>query len=219
MNILEKNGKTIKYHIERKKIKHTYIRVKSDYVHITTNQKVKDHLIINLLNERFLDLYDKLNQKQVVKDHEIRLWQQTYEFHLEPGKFEYQISENHVYCKYPKLNAVEAKKAIYKEEIKMMVDYLRPQILNTLHQVDIDELTYKYKYLKSKFGSYHRRHQDITLNTFLATIDPIYLEYVIYHEYAHHKVFNHSKAFYDVLDQMMINHKKIQKTLKKMEII
>lgn len=219
MNILEKNGQSIKYHIERKKIKHTYVRVKEDYVHITTNSKVKEHLILNLLNERFDDLYQKLSKKQVIKDHEIRLWQQTYKFHLEPGKFEYEIDGDHVYCKYPKLNAFEAKKAIYKKEVKMMVEYLRPQILNTLNQVGINELTYKYKYLKSKFGSYHRRHLEITLNTFLATIDPIYLEYVIYHEYAHHKVFNHSKAFYDVLDQMMINHKKIQKTLKKMEII
>ena len=219
MNILEKNGKSIKYHIERKKIKHTYFRVKKDYVHITTNSKVKEQLIMNLLNERFDDLYQKISQKQVIRDDEIKLWQQTYHFHLEPGKFEYDIDGDHIYCKYPKLNTLEAKKAIYKKEIKMMVEYLRPQILKTLDRVNIEELDYKYKYLKSKFGSYHRKHLEITLNTFLATIDPIYLEYVIYHEYAHHKVFNHSKAFYDVLDQMMINHKKIQKTLKKMEII
>ena len=112
-----------------------------------------------------------------------------------------------------------SEKMIYKKEMIKMVEVLRPKILTTLELVGIKELPYQYKYLKSKYGSYHKRHLEITLNTFLATIDPLYLEYVIYHEYAHHKVFNHSKAFYDVLDEMMINHRLIQKRLKKMEII
>ena len=47
----------------------------------------------------------------------------------------------------------------------------------------------------------------------------IYLEYVLYHEYAHKIVFNHSKDFYDILDSWMTGHKNIQKALKKMAII
>ena len=78
---------------------------------------------------------------------------------------------------------------------------------------------FKLKYLKSKFGSYHRKNKEITLNTFLARLNPIYLEYVIYHEYAHAIVFNHSKDFYNLLSEFMPNHRVYQKDLKRMAII
>jgi len=219
MKILEKEGKTLPYQIIKKNIKHTYFRLKKDHVLITTNRFVKEKQIVSLLRQKFDDLHERLNQKPVLQEDQIRLWQKTYTLIIKEGKFHYQVLEDEVVC-YSKQNDIDKiRKLIYKQEIIKMMQSLKYKIDETLNRVGIKECPYKFKYLKSKFGSYHKKHHEITLNTFLATIDPIFLEYVIYHEYAHHKVFNHSKAFYDVLDQMMINHKMIQKTLKKMEII
>jgi predicted metal-dependent hydrolase len=42
---------------------------------------------------------------------------------------------------------------------------------------------------------------------------------VIYHEYAHAIVFNHSKDFYNLLGEFMPNHRLYQKDLKRIAII
>lgn len=217
--IIEKDGKTLQYQIEKKKIKNTYFRLKEDYVHITTNKYVKEVDIKNLLYEKFEKLYKRLETRIPLKDDQIKLWDKVYQFQIKSGRFEYQINDDIISCQSLETDILKIKKLIYKEELSRKIKTLRTKILTTLDKVDIEELPYKLKYLKSKYGSYHRRHLEITLNTFLATLDPVYIEYVIYHEYAHHKVFNHSKAFYNVLDEMMIDHKKIQRQLKKMEII
>lgn len=217
--IIEKDGKTLQYQIEKKKIKNTYFRLKEDYVHITTNKYVKEIDIKNLLYDRFEKLHDRLKTRIPLEDNQIKLWDKVYQFQIKPGRFQYEIYDDIVICQSLETDIKKIKKIIYKEELSKKIKTLRTKILTTLDKVDIEELPYKLKYLKSKYGSYHKRHQEITLNTFLATLDPVYLEYVIYHEYAHHKVFNHSKAFYNVLDEMMTNHKKIQRQLKKMEII
>ncbi len=219
MKELKKDGRILPYLIEKKKIKHTYFRLKKDHIHVTTNKFVKESQIIELLYNKFDILHKRLNQKTKLEDNQIRLWDKNFELKILPGKFKYVIYEKEVIC-YSNLEDTEKiRRHIYKQELILMMENIRYKIVNTLSKVEIHELPYKFKYLKSKFGSYHKKHQEITLNTFLATINPIFLEYVIYHEYAHHKVFNHSKAFYQVLDNMMLNHKNIQKTLKKMEIL
>jgi hypothetical protein len=219
MNQIEKNGNILRYHIQRKKIKNVYFRIKEDYVYVTANKYVKEKEIVKLIETKFDVLYQRLQQKDLINDDEIRLWGKLYHIHIQPGRFKYEIKEDTVYCQTNELDIQKIRKKVYLKEIILMMDQLKYQVENTLQKVDIKTLPYKYKYLKSKYGSYHRKHLEITLNTFLATLEPIYLEYVIYHEYAHHKVFNHSKAFYQVLDEMMINHKVIQKRLKKMEIM
>lgn len=219
MKYIIKDGRQLAYFIQRKKIKNIYFRTKDDYIYITANKKVSEKNIKILVEQKFDLLYQKLQRKTVLLNNEIRLWGKPYTLEVLKGEFNYQITETHVICKSKEFDIDLIRKQIYLVEIKKMMSTLRQRIISTLNQVHIEELPYKYKYLKSKYGSYHRKHQEITLNTYLTTLDPIYLEYVIYHEYAHHKVFNHSKAFYEVLDNMMINHKVIQKRLKKMEII
>lgn len=214
-----KNGCMISYEIERKKIKNIYFRTKEDYVHVTANKYVSQKDIAILIEHKFDVLYQRLQRKTLFKDNEIRLWDKLYTIEIIPGRFKYRIEKDIVFCQTMEKDIQKIRKKIYLKEMNKMVELLKERVTQTLNLVQIDVLPYKFKYLKSKYGSYHRKNLEITLNTFLATLDPIYLEYVIYHEYAHHKVFNHSKAFYQVLDQMMTNHRVIQKRLKKMEII
>lgn len=219
MKEIEKNGNVLPYHIQRKKIKNIYFRIKEDYVYVTANKYVSEKAIRKLIETKFDVLYQRLQRKDFIKDDEIRLWGKLYHMHIETGRFRYEIVEDTLFCQTKELDIHKIRKRIYSKEIVLMMEHLKNQVNETLYKVELQALPYKFKYLKSKYGSYHKKHQEITLNTFLATLDPIYLEYVIYHEYAHHKVFNHSKAFYQVLDEMMINHKVIQKRLKKMEIM
>jgi predicted metal-dependent hydrolase len=215
MQVFQKEGKSIKYKIVVKKNKNTYFRIKDDYVLITTSKYMK-HMIPTYLDQQFDKLYKKMQNYQVIDDSMIQLQNKTYEMIFSVGKFSYtKLSDNMIVSGR---DISSAKKNIYLSEIKKMMVEVHPKVLNVIKKNNLDALPIKYKFLKSKFGSYHRKHDEITLNTFLATLDPIYLEYVLYHEYAHKLIFNHSKDFYDILDTWMIGHKNIQKALKKMVI-
>ncbi|MFA6936184.1 MAG: YgjP-like metallopeptidase domain-containing protein [Bacilli bacterium] len=73
----------------------------------------------------------------------------------------------------------------------------------------------KYKLLKSKFGHYNRTKNEILLNYLLVFLDEELIEYVIVHELAHMKVFNHSSDFYLEIKKILPNYLLLQKKLKK----
>lgn len=45
-------------------------------------------------------------------------------------------------------------------------------------------------------------------------MDGIYIKHVLYHEYAHCLVFNHSKEFYNVLSKYDVNHRTNKKYIE-----
>lgn len=211
-----KEGRSIPYEVEIKNNKHTYLSVKQGYVKVRTNKRMAA-FVETYIDHRFDALWKKLHQYETINDDEIQLWGNTYRLVFQTGTFQYEIVSSDVICSG--INVQTVKKTIYLKEIKKMMVDIHTDVVHVIESFGIKKLPIKYKYLKSKFGSYHRKNNEITLNTFLATLDPIYLTYVLYHEYAHTKVFNHSRDFYHLLDQLMPGHKTIQKRLKSMAII
>jgi predicted metal-dependent hydrolase len=221
METYEKNGKSIPYIIIKKRIKKTYFRVLENHVRITTNLYTTKKQLIHYLDKIFDQLYGQLEKHQTnqLTDHEIILWGIKYNLEVSKGKFQYQQIDQTVFVQTQLTDFNKIKQQIYLHEIKDRYQTLKPQINQVISQKGLIELPFKFKFLKSKYGSYHRHHQEITLNTFLATLDEIFLIYVIYHEYAHALVFNHSKDFYNLLDEFMPNHRLYQKDLKRIAII
>ncbi len=211
-----KNNKTLLYHIEIKRIKHTYLKIKQGYVLVTTNKRMV-RIVESFIDKQFDKLYDNIS-KQIKPDNKsIQLSGKTYAYVFEKGSFHYEINDTSVIA-YGK-DSEQTKKAIYLNEIKRMMATIHQEVLEVVKPYHFSQVPIKYKYLKSKFGSYHKKHHEITLNTILATLEPIYLKYVLFHEYAHTKVFNHSPQFYQCLDRLMPGHKTIQKRLKNVVII
>ncbi len=213
------NEKCIAYVFIKKRIKHTYFRMKKGILYISSPKVLNDREIERLILDRFDVIYQKLSLYQKESNDMITLWGKSYNLHLSKGSFRYYIEGSDVYAYHEKEDFDLVKKRIYDVELNQKLQLIKPNIEQTIQKFHIEPLPYKLKYLKSKFGSYHRKHQEITLNTFLARLAPIKFEYVIYHEYAHHLVFNHSKAFYDLLGQMMPDHRLHQKDLKNIAIL
>jgi predicted metal-dependent hydrolase len=219
-NTYTKNQKSIPYVVIKKRIKNTYFRVKDYYVLVTTHWHTSEKTILEYLDLKFDQFYNLINQEKTKKTSKtITLWGRNYDLIIEFGNFSYQILENQVVVR-SRLDDIEnVRKMIYKSEI---IRYLEKNRLNFqlhLSKFSMQILPYKLKYMKSKFGSYHRKNHEITINTILAKLDQSYLFYVLNHEYAHTKVFNHQKAFYHLLEEMHPNCKQIQKDLKKIAII
>ena len=220
MEIFEKNGKFISYEIHKKRIKNTYFRVKDGYLKVTTNPRTKKQLILSYLDLKFDQIHEKIEQiKLSESDYEISIWDKTYLLSHSYGRFKYEFKDNSIFVQSTKSNVSDIKKQIYLSELKKEVERLQEKVNAIILKRGIKPLPFKFKYLKSKFGSYHRKNKEITLNTFLSRLNPIYLEYVIYHEYAHVLVFNHSKDFYNLLSEFMPNHRVYQKDLKRIAII
>ena len=220
METYKKNHKEISYLIEHKPIKNTYFRVKDNYVHITTSKWVSKKQILAYLDFKFEKFHQSLTEYQSSQGpNHIRLWGRDYVLKLTHGRFSYHIQHDHVYVTSTASDYDEVKKRIYYFEMVKRLDIVHSVVEEVIKTKHIDRLPIRLKYLKSKFGSYHRKHQEITINTFLATLEKKYLYYVLFHEYAHARVFNHSKDFYNLLDDLMPNHRIYQKDLKKIAII
>jgi predicted metal-dependent hydrolase len=220
MEKFEKNGKSIPYLIQRKQIKNTYFRYRNGHLVITTNPKTKLDQILSFMDQKFDQFYEKFERsKQMELDHEITLWGNSYRLIKSYGKFSYEIISNTVYVDSKSDDIQKIKREIYKEEMIHRIKQVIPEVNRIIQLQGIHPVPIKLKYLRSKFGSYHKKNREITLNTFLARLDEIYLYYVLYHEYAHVLVFNHSKDFYNLLEDLMPNHREYQKDLKKIAII
>lgn len=219
MKKLYKDGKSITYTIIRKDNKKTYFRIKNNMIVVTAHPLATIDRIETFILQRFDMFYFKLNEPlhQESDDH-ITLWGKTYFIIFNHGQFRYTLSEDVLYLTSKHDDMSLNKRAIYYQEMEKQLSILHEKINKQLIKTGLAPLPIQLKYLTSKFGSYHIRKREITLNIFLATLDPIYVEYVLYHEYAHAKEFNHSKAFYHVLDDLMPNHRVYQKDLKKIAI-
>lgn len=209
----------IPYVYTKKRIKHTYFRIRQGVLYISSPKMLNDREIETFILDKFDVIYDKINGYQKESNQDIVLWGKPYRLELAQGNFRYYINGDIIYAHHPRMDYEHTKKRIYLIELDQRLQLIHPSIEDHLKKFNIQPLPYKLKYLKSKFGSYHRKHQEITLNTFLARLEPIKLEYVIYHEYAHHLIFNHSKDFYQLLSQMMPDHRVHQKDLKNIAIL
>lgn len=216
--IIEKDGKFINYVIIPKQIKNAYFRVKNHQIVVTKGPKIPLQVVEKRLLELFDHFYALIEKNQKIEDGHT-LFGQKYEVEWVEGfPFKYEVSDK-IRIWLPHLSdQSRALQTLYGYELKKHLDGLTPWLIEALEPFNLKPLPTKIKYLKSKYGSCHTRKKEITMNAYLAKLDPIYTKYVLLHEYAHLIVPNHQKPFYDVLDRMMPGHKAIQKALRKHHI-
>lgn len=215
MKTYEKEGRILPYEILYKPIKNTYFRIKNGHLVITTHRMTPKPLILSYIDRKFDAFYKQFSKEKTDEsDDIIMLGGKTYDLFVTQGRFRFQIDEASVWVRSMSENISEIKKRIYLETLKETLGTILPEVEAKVSSYGITRRPIKLKYLKSKYGSYHRKHMEITLNTFLARLDPIYVTYVLYHEYAHAKVFDHSQSFYALLSEFMPNHREYQKALK-----
>ncbi len=77
------------------------------------------------------------------------------------------------------------------------------------------DLTFKTRYMTSRFGSCHKTKQSINLNLALIHYDAHHFKSVYAHEISHLYVSSHQKAFYNQLSQFNPHHKSDKKDLER----
>lgn len=219
---LNYNNKTIPYVIIKKDNKNTYFRFKDKYLEISKSKYVSNESITNFILTNFDKFYHKYldHAQKYPNEFEIILEDIKYKLNVvnENTKLNFKIDNNELTVKTKLTDITKIKKKIYEYHLIEMYNRIKDDVGEILQKNNIEKLPIKTGYYKSKFGSYHRKHNEITLNIVLAKANINYLYYVIMHEYAHTIAFDHSKKFYNALEKLMPNYKYYDKSIKTISI-
>lgn len=213
---------TFQYILTRKNVKNINCRIKSDgVVYVSANEKVPLSIIESFLldnQNKILSAIDKANKSNI------------YNFNYETLKLlncEYKIK----LFKDP-INSISIDKGVIKittpdtnntENINLLIDSLLLKLAPTVIEpicieiynliksyYDIPYPYFKYKKLKSMWGSCRKQKALITFNTKLLYTNEDFLRYVILHEFVHLIHANHQKNFHNVMEFFMPNYKTIK---------
>ena len=208
-NYLDKDYLVI---IEKKNNKNLYIRITEDLkIKITCNYLFTKLSIKKVLEDNRQSI-EKMIDKQIKKN--------------ETNKREY----NNLLGK--KLNIIykEVKRPIYnldtiivKDDVMLNNWYKKyakdvfKKYLDEAYYVFDEKIPYpiiKVRSMKTRWGVCNRRDNSVTLNLELIKKDPEYLNYVIVHELSHFIHFDHSRAFWRVVEKYCPDYKTVRKKLK-----
>ena len=208
-NYLDKDYLVI---IEKKNNKNLYIRITEDLkIKITCNYLFTKLSIKKVLEDNRQSI-EKMIDKQIKKN--------------ETNKREY----NNLLGK--KLNIIykEVKRPIYnldtiivKDDVMLNNWYKKyakdvfKKYLDEAYYVFDEKIPYpiiKVRSMKTRWGVCNRRDNSVTLNLELIKKDPMYLNYVIVHELSHFIHFDHSRAFWRVVEKYCPDYKTVRKKLK-----
>ncbi len=208
---LQVGEKSYKVEIEKKKTnRNTYIRVKKDLtILVTTNFFTSNREIEKLLKE---------NYKKIISMLEVQIKRQENNegfFYL--GK-KYDI----VYVTYCDFSLGDTKVFMkkdydidkwYKKQAKeIFLNHLDKIYENFQPKIPYPSL--KVRKMTSRWGVCNTRLKCVTLNLELIKRDLKYLDYVIVHELSHLVYPNHSKDFWQVVENNMPEYKKYRKEMK-----
>jgi len=196
--------------IEKKKIKNTYIRVKSDLkIYASTNYFASDKSIIVLIND---------NKKAISKmiEREKRKIEKKSKFYY-LGQ-EYKI----VLCSEFKKPLIE-EDTVYTKDLKDLAKFLVSEAkrvfplrfdccFNKIEE-DIPYPKLLIRKMVRKWGYCNKRDEIVTLNSELIKYSIDEIDYVIIHELCHLIHFDHSKAFWKCVEYYKPNYKLNRKVL------
>ena len=192
--------------IKRKSNKNTYIRVdENKNIIVTTNYFVATNKIKQILESNINFLKKNLAKE---KKEGFYLMGKKYDIIIDEKIKNIEIDENTIKVKdEKKLNNW------YKKEISRIFKEHLDFYYNKFEE-NIPYPTLKIRAMKTRWGVCNRKIKSVTLNLNLVKYDSTCLDYVIVHELSHFVHFNHSKAFWNIVEKYYPNYKEIEKKLK-----
>lgn len=114
----------------------------------------------------------------------------------------------------------EAKKAMvirrwYRRELKRMLAIIAPKVEE---KMDVKEVSYKVRHMRTLWGSCQREKREICLNSQLVEKPVECLTYMVTHELTHLLEANHTHHFYALLDRFYPTWQGAEKILDEMPL-
>ncbi len=216
MNILN----NLKYEIKYKNVKNINMRLKKDGVlvisapHGVSKREIED--LVKKHYNRFykaqVEIFEKNKKMNISVDSRNHIYLKGNRFDFEAvkdTKFSYSITSNKVTLYYRNI----------EKDYEKMVREIASKVFNELSKVVSSEMGLNYIEVENKkfsrcFGKNYNK-TSIALNYLLVHMDEEYIKHVLYHEYTHCLVFNHSKKFYEILGTYDKNYRENKKYISK----
>ncbi len=215
--------------IIRKNIKNTYLRVKPpDQVMITCHKRVTTDQIDRFIkskqkwiDKRFASLQAQSSTALPLYDGAIiRLAQKEYSLQFISSNRNKVFTENdQVTIEIKDLDNEALKHKLllkwYTEQFKQYTAERTLMFYHENHQYDIKmPQRISIKNMSSRWGSYSKKTDTLSLSTRLGAYDTDVIDSVIYHELAHTRYMDHQKKFHALLRTMMPDYKYAHRKLK-----
>lgn len=197
--------------VNKKPIKNAYIRVNSDLEIVVSINRFIPSFEVNKLLENNKYAIEKMINKQLIKkakDEHFYYLGEKYDIIINDNFFDIDHEHKKLYTKdliTIDKNIKKHVQQLFEERLKYCYEYMH---------YDIVYPTLKIRKMTSRWGVCNRSNHSITLNMelFKRTISEI--DYVIIHELAHFKFFDHGKNFWKLVEEYVPDYKKMRKNLK-----
>ena len=201
------NDKEYEVEVIYKRIKNIHYRFKDGKFVITCNRLVNKSTIMSGLEKYGASLIKRSSKEKGIGDDYIYLFGDKYNI-VYPGILRL---EGYPEIKYKTQEQLLKKlKPIFLDIVTERVRYYEKLMKLPSYKVSI-------RNMNTRFGSNSKSSKHLTFAFMLIHVSTPLLDSVIVHELAHIKVFNHSKAFYDVVYKYYPNYDECHKKLRKGE--
>ena len=204
------DGQEFNVVIERKHNKRMYLRVKENMdISVTCPILTPNKLIETFIKEN----EDKI--KKIIKRFLIKKEKQSFFYYL-GQKYDLVYLNND--------GIVFGQRKVFVNS-NFDLDKWYKSMAKDIFQEEFDKIYHEFKYeipfpslhirkMKTRWGVCNVKLKKVTLNLELIKKDKKYLDYVIVHELCHLIEANHSKRFWNCVEENMPDYKKIRKELK-----
>ncbi len=100
-----------------------------------------------------------------------------------------------------------------KAQLASEIERLVSKYQHAIKGIDLTELTMRYQYMKTKFGSCQPTKKRMSFNLELVHYPKVFTEYIFLHEVSHLAHADHSKAFYAFFETLCPNHKTYRRAI------
>ena len=224
--MIEIKGLKFNVEINHKRIKNLYLRLDGDTIIANAPMNMADYEVYRFIETKRNWIY-RVYDSETFKRRMTRLYNggDTFYLYNNPyklvkliGKKDVTIKENTIYLTYKEDNE-DAIRYLYKYldrylllKANEFVDRYQNGILNDYGYYL--RPTLKAKIMKSKWGVCYTRKNMINISSYLIHYPIECLEYIIVHEMTHFIIPNHSKRFYQIVENNMPYYKSANDKLK-----
>lgn len=213
--------------IERKRNKNMYLRLKPDHtLYITAHPSVPQAQIFSFIEAReewILDALQKQNARELQNRRGIQgpilylFGEKKYVRYESAARSHVQLEEDIITFYLKEMTNEEIDRAFVKFAKPMLMkilDIQRTKWDRVIAMYQLNQLpTIKIRSMTSKWGSCLVEKAEITMNLSLIHYPLECIDYVLWHEYVHLVVPNHSKRFYDLVEYHMPDYKSAKNRL------
>lgn len=197
--------------IERKNQKNTYIRVKDDLkIYVTTSKLTPNFLIEKLIKDNTKSI-NKMLESQLSKK------EKNKGYHYLGNEITIiilsTVKKAYLRDKFLYVNKESDIEKWFKNQTKIIFKE-RLDYIYSIFSRDIPYPNLCIRKMTTRWGVNNKKMQKVTLNSELIHMNLKYLDYVIVHELSHFIHFDHSKAFWSLVEENCKDYKKIRKEMR-----